>query len=82
MTGLLKQVAKGKASIPELDALHGVVARELIKKIESGEFTAADLNVARQFLKDNGVEQPAVAGGVVHDLAATLPFAGAESYAQ
>lgn len=75
-------MADGKASIPELDSLHGVVARELIKKIKSGEYTAADLNVARQFLKDNGVEQPAVAGGAIHDLAATLPFAGSDNYAQ
>ena len=70
-----------KASTKELDALHGLVARELARKIKSGDFTAADLNVARQFLKDNGVEQAAIPGTPTHDLAASLPFAGGDTYA-
>jgi hypothetical protein len=69
-----------KASHEELHALHGLVARELARKIRSGDFTAADLNVARQFLKDNGVEQPAIPGTPTADLAASLPFAGSETY--
>lgn len=70
-----------KATTKELDSLHGLVAKELARKLKSGEYTAADLNVARQFLKDNGVEQAAIPGTPVHDLASSLPFAGADSYA-
>lgn len=69
-----------KASHDELNELHGLVARELARKIRTGDFTAADLNVARQFLKDNGVEQAALPGTPTHDLASTLPFAGTETY--
>lgn len=71
-----------KASNEELNDLHGLVARELARKLRSGDFTAADLNVARQFLKDNGVEQPAIPGTPTHDLASSLPFAGSTDYPQ
>ena len=70
---------KDKATIPELNELHGLLARELVRKIRSGDYTAADFNVARQFLKDNGVEQAAVPGTPTHDLASTLPFAGGDA---
>jgi hypothetical protein len=33
-------------------------ARQLLNKVKSGEATAADLNVARQLLKDNNVGAP------------------------
>ena len=39
-----------------LEKLHLLLAKELTDKITSGEAKAGDLNVARQFLKDNGVE--------------------------
>lgn len=71
-----------KASNLELDALHGLVARELMAKIRSGEATSSDFSVAVKFLKDNGVEQVALPGTPVADLAASLPFAGSESYPQ
>ena len=71
-----------KASNSELDSLHGLVARELMKKIRSGEATSSDFSVAVKFLKDNGVEQVALPGTPVADLAASLPFAGSESYPQ
>ena len=32
------------------------LADELLKRIESGEASSQDLNVARQFLKDNRIE--------------------------
>ena len=35
-----------------LDAL----AKELLKKVKSGDASAQELNVARQFLKDNKIE--------------------------
>lgn len=45
-----------KAPKQDLEELHGLVARELAKRIRAGEWTAADMNVARAFLKDNGIE--------------------------
>lgn len=74
--------SSNKASHEELDSLHGLVARELMKKIRSGEATSADFSVATKFLKDNGVEQAALPGTPIANLAASLPFAGSESYPQ
>ena len=36
--------------------IHEALGKELLDKINSGEATAAELAVARQFLKDNGVD--------------------------
>jgi hypothetical protein len=66
---------KSKATLDELNDLHGLLARELAKKIRSGDFTAADMNVARAFLKDNNVEQAALPGTPLRSLADSLPFA-------
>ena len=49
--------APGKrASESFLGALHEAFAHQLLEKLQSGECTAADLNVIRAFLKDNGIE--------------------------
>jgi hypothetical protein len=69
-----------KASIETLNLLHGIVAKKLLEKIRSGKATAADLNVARAFLKDNNIEQAHVPGTPMADLARDLPFAGADTY--
>lgn len=45
-----------KATNDVMDALHGEVARELKKRIASGEATAADISNAIKFLKDNNIE--------------------------
>jgi hypothetical protein len=45
-----------RASTDLLDELHAAIAHSLIDKIRSGEATASDLNVARQFVKDNGID--------------------------
>lgn len=63
------------ASKEALDALHAAVAEELAKRIASGEATAADLNVARQFLKDNHVEAVKTPDNPLGKLAGALPFA-------
>lgn len=39
-----------------LAKLHEAVLKELLAKIESGEATPQHLNVARQFLSDNGID--------------------------
>ncbi len=43
-------------SLEVLNTMHYELAKLLVDKIKTGEAKAGDLNVARQFLKDNGVE--------------------------
>ena len=43
-------------SLEILNTMHYELAKFLVDKIKTGEAKAGDLNVARQFLKDNGVE--------------------------
>lgn len=45
-----------KATEDALAALHGALADEMRKRLQSGEVDAATLNAIRQFLKDNHVE--------------------------
>lgn len=39
-----------------LDEIHLELARQLLERVKSGEASSSDLNVARQFLKDNHVD--------------------------
>lgn len=64
-----------------LEELHAALAKKLAAKIASGEVTAADLNVARQFLKDNHIEAEATPGSPLDDLRNDLPFADADTIA-
>jgi hypothetical protein len=73
-----------------LESLHKALAETLataitegipMKDDDTGVITkapapAALLSVARQFLKDNGIEALAVPGTPVHKLSASLPFTG------
>lgn len=68
-----------KASIPELNSLHAELAKALLKKLQDGAATAADLNVIRAFLKDNGVEAVAVPGSPIRALTDSLPYSGEDS---
>lgn len=63
-----------KATQDALDKLHGELARALADRIKSGEATASDLNVARQFLKDNGIDAIPRDASPLADLAKSLPF--------
>ena len=56
-----------------LENLHLVLAKELLDRIKCGEAKAGDLNVARQFLKDNGIECLPVPESPFGDLMASLP---------
>ena len=60
-------------------AIHTEGMRALLKRIRAGEATAADLNVARQWVKDNGTQQLPLPGTVSFDLAKSLPFAGGDT---
>tara|TARA_B100000700_G_scaffold330492_1_gene456982 strand:- start:4201 stop:4434 length:234 start_codon:yes stop_codon:yes gene_type:complete len=57
-----------------LEALHSSLATELSQRIKSGEATAADLSVARQFLKDNGIDAFATNDSPLQQLVDSLPF--------
>jgi len=63
-----------KATSDILESLHGVLAEDLIERIKSGEAKASDLNVARQFLKDNGIEQIPTRDNETGRLVQQLPF--------
>lgn len=40
------------------DQLQLVLTKDLLRRIQSGEATASELNVARQLLKDNHIDAP------------------------
>lgn len=62
--------------------LHEGLARELLDRVMSGEATTTDLNVARQFLKDNGVDSVAEKGSPLGELGKVLPFNDDDAIAQ
>ncbi len=71
------------ASKTEMEALHAVVAKTLREAIEKGgvdgegnpvPVSASILNVARQFLKDNGIEAVPTPLSPTGRLAAAFPF--------
>lgn len=57
-----------------LQELHDVIANELLTRIKNGEATSADLSVARQFLKDNGIDANTGQSEPLLNLAKVLPF--------
>lgn len=60
---------------PQALELHELLIQALLAKIASGEATSSDLNVARQFLKDNGVDYLMVKQDTpLHTLSEVLPF--------
>ena len=56
-----------------MEQLHSTLANTLLSRISDPDVKASDLNVARQFLKDNGIEALAAEGSPLADLVATLP---------
>ena len=56
-----------------LETLHTVLIENLLDKVKSGEAKAGDLNVARQLLKDNGIECIPAPESPFGDLMASLP---------
>ncbi len=62
-----------------LAQLHNGLVKTLLEKVSSGEATAADLSVARQLLKDNGIDSSALPGSPIRklsDYVGNLPFPG------
>jgi hypothetical protein len=64
-----------------LESIHDGMARELLRRIEDGSATAADLNVALNLLKHNGVTSVPGASKPISNLASKLPFSTDESTA-
>lgn len=66
------------ASKDELNALHDKLATVLKEALdvrdEDGNLNASMLNVARQFLKDNGIEAKVVPGKPLAALGEAFPF--------
>tara|TARA_R100000773_G_scaffold22812_1_gene20082 strand:- start:3710 stop:3913 length:204 start_codon:yes stop_codon:yes gene_type:complete len=59
--------------------LHKVLAEQLLARVESGEATASELNVARQFLKDNGIDGTVEQSDPLANLTKILPFTDKEA---
>ena len=56
-----------------LKTIHYELAKHILVLIKSGEAKAGDLNVARQFLKDNGIECIPVENNPMEELMNNLP---------
>ena len=56
-----------------LKTIHYELAKHILDLIKSGEAKAGDLDVARQFLKDNGIECIPVENNPMEDLMNNLP---------
>ncbi len=57
-----------------LHNLQDILIDEMIRRIQTGEATAADLSAARQMLKDNGVQVQVTEESPFKTLVDTLPF--------
>ena len=69
-----------KAKNSTMEELHEVLAKSLLDRVKSGEATAADLSVARQFLKDNGIEATSPhSDRTLTSLSEVVPFATEET---
>ena len=58
----------------KLKELHEVLANELLKRVKDPDAKSADLNVARQFLKDNNIDAIPVEDSPLQKLIEELPF--------
>ena len=57
-----------------LKQLHNELALKLLNKVRDPEAKASELNVARQFLKDNGIDAIPVDNSPLQNLMKELPF--------
>ena len=58
----------------KLSELHDKLTDKLLEKINDPEVKSSDLNVARQFLKDNNIDNLLVRDSPLKKLAEKLPF--------
>jgi hypothetical protein len=57
-----------------MDELHLKLAETLLDRVKDPSVKSSDLNVARQFLKDNGIEGLPVDNSALKSLVDELPF--------
>lgn len=62
-----------KASVADLSELHGELTKAFRDRIKSGGATPADLNAARQFLKDNSISADLDTNPELQGLLAEIP---------
>jgi len=58
----------------KLRELHGILAEKLLEKVKDPECKSADLNVARQFLRDNGIDAVPTDDSPLQKLINEMPF--------
>ena len=58
----------------KLKELHAVLAEKLLKLVKDPDVKSSELNVARQFLRDNNIDCVPVEGSPLQRLAEELPF--------
>ena len=58
----------------KLKELHNILAEKLLERVKDPDAKSADLNVARQFLKDNNIDAVPVKGSPLEELINKLPF--------
>ena len=58
----------------KLSQLHDLLIDELTTRIQSGDCKSADLNIARQLLKDNNIEALPTTNSKLKSLIEELPF--------
>ena len=63
----------------KLNSLFDLVCDDLTGRINSGEATSADLNIARQMLKDNGITAIPAKSSPLESLTNALPFPSSEA---
>tara|TARA_R110002073_G_scaffold87913_3_gene208738 strand:- start:243 stop:473 length:231 start_codon:yes stop_codon:yes gene_type:complete len=56
-----------------MELLHKSLAENLLLRVQDPEAKSSDLNVARQFLKDNHIEGLPAENSMLGDLVKTLP---------
>ena len=62
----------------KLSTLFDLLCVDITARIADGTATSTDLNVARQFLKDNGITARPVAESPLQGLVNALPFPASE----
>lgn len=58
----------------KLSELHQELAKVLLERVKDPDAKSSDLNVARQFLKDNNIDAVPVKGSPLEELINQLPF--------
>jgi hypothetical protein len=58
----------------KLQELHNILAEKLLERVRDPDVKSSDLNVARQFLRDNNIDAVPVKDSPLEKLMNELPF--------